>query len=450
MGFKLTSMSRVFVFPDKPDTVDTIPFFTGTEFFETGETFGTPPNDWVKVQLSDSAVQGWLKRSSGIEVPDPPRPSLDEEGFVRSALLAESSFNEDPGTSPNFVFADYVLALAFVESGMTNAGPAPPPSDGIGPLQVTTATWQEFKTKGKPFSDIFDLRDRPSAQAYCAAYRMREDGRAIRAALPQGGGQTTVTLLDVFHAYLTGSAAVAVAIKNATAADKATAPDVFNAGLSRALVITIFDKLQKLVLGSTQPANLGQLIELTKAALEAALQKAFDLIKVNAPDQLPPAPKEKDPGDQIQLPQGPGNAPASNLNYSALRIPQKFRPFGDLIVARFSDAGYGRNHQVAAVANAIAESNLNPQAVAGGGEQSFGLFQCNIHGGLGNGFTKDQLFDPDTNIAIILREAKRHKDFADATTLEAAVEAFVRDIERPANAPVQVAKRITTAHKLIS
>jgi hypothetical protein len=35
------------------------------------------------------------------------------------------------------------------------------------------------------------------------------------------------------------------------------------------------------------------------------------------------------------------------------------------------------------------------------------------------------LFDPDTNIAIILREAKRHQDFASATALEAAVDAFV-------------------------
>ncbi|MBP1299777.1 phage tail tip lysozyme [Bradyrhizobium elkanii] len=447
MGFQLTCMSRVFVFPDKPETVDTIAFFAGTVFVETGETFGTAPNDWLKVGLAGSAVQGWLKRSSGIEVADPARLPLDEEGFVRSALLAESAFNSDPGTSPNFVFADYVLALAFVESNMTNAGPALPPSDGIGPLQITTSTWQDFKTNGKPFSDIFDLRDRPSAQAYCAAYRMRADGRAIRAAL-QGGGQATVTLLDVFYCYLTGSAALAVAMKNATAADNAKAPEVFNEGLSRTLVASIFDKLQKLASGSAQPANFGQLTDLIKAALEAALQKSFDLIKANAPDQLPPAPKRKGSGDQVQLPQKPGDAPASNLNYAALRIPLKYRPFGDLIVARFGDAGYKTNHQVAAVANAIAESNLNPRAASGGGEQSFGLFQCNTQGGLGSGFTKDQLFDPETNIAIILREAKRHKDFADATTLAAAVEAFVRDIERPANAPAQVRKRIEIAQKL--
>jgi hypothetical protein len=223
MGFQLTSMSRVFVFPDKPETVDTIAFFTNTVFFETGEKFGTPPNDWIKVQLPSSAVEGWLKRSSGIEVADPSRPSLDEEGFVRSALIAEQAFNDDPATAPNFVFADYVLALALVESGMTNLGPVPP-SDAVGPLQITAAKWQDFLTNGKPFSDIFENRDRPSAQAYCASYRMRADGKAILSAQAPGGPPTPITLLDLFHAYLTDSPLVALAIRGATAAVSGKAP----------------------------------------------------------------------------------------------------------------------------------------------------------------------------------------------------------------------------------
>jgi hypothetical protein len=76
-------------------------------------------------------------------------------------------------------------------------------------------------------------------------------------------------------------------------------------------------------------------------------------------------------------------------------VPVKFRQFGDLIVARFAAAGYGKDHQVAAVANAIRESNLDPKAVSDPPERSFGLFQCNIHGGLGNGFSPDQLLDPE-------------------------------------------------------
>jgi len=456
MGFKLTSISRIFVFPDKPETVDTVPFLPDTVFLETGEKFGTPPNDFIKVQLNDTAVQGWLKRSSGIEVPDPARPELDVEGFVRSALLAEDAFNTDAATAPNFVFADYVLALAFVESNMANIALSipntgkNPPSDAIGPLQITVAQWQDFLANGQAISDIFENRDRPSAQAYCASFQMRKDGRAIRAALPAGPPQPDVFLLDLFYAHLTGSAAVAVAIKNSTAADDAKAPEGFNAALTQALVTEIFGKLQGLVPGSTQPPNFGELKTLMGTALNSALEKAFDLIKQHAPDQLPPAPKEADANHPTRPRDPPPDAPASGLNYAAVKIPLKNRPFGDLIVARFAAAGYGRNQQIAAVANAINESGLNPNSSTfpPGPEHSFGLFQCNQHGGLGTGFTSEQLLDPETNIKIILREAKRFHDFKDAGTLEAAVEAFVRDIERPANASQQVTRRINTARKL--
>lgn len=456
MGFQLTSMSRVFVFPDKPETVDTVAFLTGTVFIETGEKFGTPPDEFIKVQLPHTAVQGWLKRSSGIEVPDPARPDLDIEGFVRSTLLAESTFNSDPATAPNFVFADYVLALAFVESNMTNLAlnvvnqGKVPPSDAIGPLQVTVAQWQDFQTNGKPVSDLFENRDRPSAQAYCASFQMRADGRAIRAALPAGPPPPDVTLLDLFYLHLTGSPAVAVAIRHATAADDTTVPNVFNAAVTPSLVTEIFGKLQHLVLGSTQPANLGELKNLIKRALDAALEQAFALIKQHAPDQLPPT-QTKSTADNPANPRDPqAAAPASGLNYAAAGVAVKRRQFGDLIVARFAAAGYGKDQQVAAVANAIRESNLDPNAASTPPERSFGLFQCNQGGGLGNGFSKDQLCDPETNIAIILKEAKRHKDFADANSLRDAVDAFVRDIERPANPNAQIALRFSTAQKLVS
>jgi hypothetical protein len=448
MAFQLTSMSKVFVMPDKPDTVEGVAFLTNTVFFETGEKFGTSPNDWLKVQLPGTAVEGWLKISSGIEIPDPARPVLDEEGFVRSALIAEQAFNIDPATAPNFVFADYVLALAFVESGMTNLG-AVPPSDAVGPLQVTAAEWQDFLTNGKPYSDNFELRDRPSAQAYYASYRMRADGRAIRAAQPAGSPPLNITLLDLFHAYLTDNPPAALAIRNATAADAAKSPDQFNAALNQQLVIDIFGKLQKLVPGSTFPATFGQFTTLTQTALDAALQQAFALIQQNAPDQVPAAPQSK-ADDPVGSRPAQNPSPASGLNYKAAGVPAGREQFGDMIVARFAAAGFGRNQQVAAVANAIGESDLKPDAASAPPERSFGLFQCNQGGGLGTGFTQAQLCDPEANIAIVIKEAKLHDDFANATSLHGAVAAFVTGIERPADPTGQIAQRFGTAQKLVS
>jgi len=56
----------------------------------------------------------------------------------------EQAFNNDTKTPPNFVFADYVLALAVIESGMTNLGAKPTTSDAVGPLQITSAQWKDF------------------------------------------------------------------------------------------------------------------------------------------------------------------------------------------------------------------------------------------------------------------------------------------------------------------
>jgi hypothetical protein len=445
MAFKLTSMSNVFLMPDKPETFGGPAFLTSTVFLETGERFGTNPNDWLKVQIPDSRSEGWLRVSSGIIVPDPARPPLDEEGFVRSALIAEHAFNEDPKTPPNFVFADYVLALAVIESGMTNLGAKPTTSDAVGPLQITSTDWKDFVDNGKPYSDNFQNRDRPSAQIFCASYRMRKDGAEIRK-VPTPPAK--ITLLDLFHAYLTDSPAAAAAIKAVPATDASKAPDAVNPVLTQSLVTDVFGKVQQLVLGSTQPANFGAFIKLTEAALDAALEKAFKLIQLHAPDQIvatQPSDAGTDPG--VSKP-SQGAAPASGLNYTAAGVPAARHKFGDLIVARFSAAGFGHVQQVAAVANAIGESNLNPNAASPLPEKSFGLFQCNQGGGLGAGFTKDQLCDPETNVAIIIKEAKRHKAFNNATSLNAAVDAFVTFVERPAAPAQEIAKRFKIALKL--
>ncbi len=465
MGFQLTSMSRVFLFPGKPDTVGMM-FLTGTVFQETGEKTkaGDPPEDFTKVVLPGTAVEGWMKSSSGIVVPDPVRPPLDVPGFVRSALMGEMAFNDDPDTAPNFVFADYALALAFVESNMNNIELSTvntgknPPSDAIGPLQITSVQWQAFLQspplkdstgqETEKFSDLFGSRDRPSGQAWCALSQMRKQARDLRAALPAG---TDVTLLDVFYVYLTdGNAGVGAALRGSTAADDIKAPDAFNARLTPALVTEIFGKLQHLVLGSSQPANLGQLKSLIKDGLNAALDKAFTLIKQDAPDQLPPKPPKPTADSETDKPRDPqGPAPASGLNYAAAGVKNAaFQKNGDLIVARFAAAGFNVNQQKAAVANAIGESGLNERAASRPPEKSYGLFQCNTGGGLGNGFTKEQLFNPETNISIILKEAKKQKSFVKATTLEDAVAAFVRDIERPADASGQIALRLKVAKKL--
>lgn len=107
-------------------------------------------------------------------------------------------------------------------------------------------------------------------------------------------------------------------------------------------------------------------------------------------------------------------------------------PVARLIASRFADAGYGKFQQIAAVAVAIRESNLNPGAHSTA-DGSVGLFQLSLRGGLGTGFSVEQLSDPDTNIQITIKESMRYADFREATSIEVAVNVFIRKIDRPAN-----------------
>jgi hypothetical protein len=122
-----------------------------------------------------------------------------------------------------------------------------------------------------------------------------------------------------------------------------------------------------------------------------------------------------------------------------------------LIIRAFADAEYGKLQQAAGLANAIAESNLNPNAVNNSlPEHSVGLFQLNINGGVGAGHTEAQLKDPAKNVELIIKEAKRNApEFQAATTLHDAVAIFVRKVERPGNQPGEIIKRLAIAQKLV-
>jgi hypothetical protein len=120
------------------------------------------------------------------------------------------------------------------------------------------------------------------------------------------------------------------------------------------------------------------------------------------------------------------------------------------IVNAFKAAGYATVHQIAAVANAIAESDLNASALSvTPHEHSVGLFQLNMNGGLGTGHTEDQLKDPATNTNIIIAKANTINEFKAAANLHDAVAVFVRKIEQPANQAGEIIKRFSIAQKFV-
>ena len=185
---------------------------------------------------------------------------------------------------------------------------------------------------------------------------------------------------------------------------------------------------------ATLSADFTQALNKTVVLITAAADKVLD--KPVPPLTIP---------DPNTSPPGPGAGP---LNFSSIK-PQPRRAMADKIQQAFQGAGLGKFQQACAVANAIAESNLDPTAHAAIGEDSWGLFQLNRNGGLGQGHNPDDLKNPDTNIAIVLAEAKKYPEFVAADSIDRAVSAFVRDVERPSDVPGQIRTRTSIAQKFL-
>lgn len=145
-------------------------------------------------------------------------------------------------------------------------------------------------------------------------------------------------------------------------------------------------------------------------------------------------------------------ANAATISPSAgLSAPQ--REMVDLILREFRSAGFGAAVGMAAVANAYAESGLNPVVKSGfAGEDSVGLFQLNSRGG-GAGMSTAERQDPVLNTQRIISEARKASRFMSVAnnpgaTLADLVTAFCTYVERPANAAAESTKRIGIAQRL--
>jgi hypothetical protein len=139
-----------------------------------------------------------------------------------------------------------------------------------------------------------------------------------------------------------------------------------------------------------------------------------------------------------------------NVNFSSI-APGARLDNAHLIVRLFQEAGYATVHQIAALANAVAESNLNANAMfSTAQEHSVGLFQLNTKGGVGAGHSDPQLKDPTTNTKLIIAKANTVADFKAAANLHDAVAIFVKKIEQPANQAGEIVKRLSIAQKFVT
>lgn len=238
-------------------------------------------------------TKGWIATADASPIGDEPRPDLVVGDFVSQCISVEGAFNALPDTAPWYVSADFLIARAIIETNLVNAGPKIPGSDAVGPLQVSSKEWADFLASGSPLVGHFRPGDfdNPIAQVFGAAYSMHRDAKDISTLkTPAGATDTFVpSNLDVLHAHLTNSAKATVAVLDAASKDATkniTLKDCLTPVMSAGDLNSFFQARAQFSGSIDQPKTVDAFVQATQSALDAALKKAFDLIRQFVPEEL--------------------------------------------------------------------------------------------------------------------------------------------------------------------
>jgi uncharacterized protein (TIGR02594 family) len=264
----------------------------------------------LQVRRKDGAVvNGWLAFDRLEPTDEPPRNEINLWAFLKTCVTAEIWVNDRPETAPHFVLADYLIALASIESGTKN--PAPPkynPNAAVGPFQISERDWQRFIEADT--SKIFDADDRDDYldQCYGAAYLAFADTKAvselINAAALDGSNDDHVkdaaepyvpSLSDVFLAHIVGPDAAAdmriLAFSGQEMIKVETILLKHSVGPDRVIEKEVATLMRRrhdfLKVGANESQTIKGMFERIDRRLDSELKDAFDLMKEHIPEDIP-------------------------------------------------------------------------------------------------------------------------------------------------------------------
>lgn len=207
-------------------------------------------------------------------------------------------------------------------------------------------------------------------------------------------------------------------------------------------------RLEKLTKPKSPSASQQSTQTVPEAPNESAAETAR-LAAAAAAGKPTSVPSEKDPRARSYTSPTPASSQTGpNTN---VRLDDEQRKMASLIFNRFKEAGFTDEQANAAIVNAYAESRLRPEAKSPvtPKEESYGLFQMNTKGGLGQGHDPQKLMDPNYNITLAIEAAKKSKSFVASKNLDEAVRAFTIEVERPANMMTEAEKRVNIASSIL-
>jgi len=150
------------------------------------------PQAWLFVAKFFDNVQGgqgWVRRD-GIDIDEGADfgEEIDEAIFVREAIGVEYVFNRKPEAGLFFADADFMIAWAFIESGLKNLQNQGPDSARQGPFGLSVDIWSQFLESGFASPGTTPLKIlAPLYQIDCAAWLMHSYAKRLAALQAQAG-----------------------------------------------------------------------------------------------------------------------------------------------------------------------------------------------------------------------------------------------------------------------
>jgi hypothetical protein len=390
---------------------------------------------WLQIRLDNDPNQpvGWISADAVDPSHDSITGSLSKDSFADYCVLFEKAFLSS---------SLYLMAVAELRTQIT-VEPPPPNAQATtqrGAFALTSADWAYgLKIPGYPFNykepdiDNFVAQiDIFGAMAQSAQSKIT----SLRSETPSFVG---LYLTQIVGASIANTLLSAPTQKVSALIAAADANDLLKEGVDKAGVLTRYNSL----LGTDIAAAI-------TSSLAIDMQKAIDTVQPFI---------SKAGGMLTSSTTTPISSPGTSakINLLSPRILPSRRQNATLIVQRFQEAGFGPNQQVAALAAAIHESNLDEKAKTPDPfpNFSYGLFQCRIPG-VGSGHDPDVLRTADGNIATAISyirssaQKANFDKFVKATDLQTAIEEFVREFERPANPNAEIADCTKIAKSLTS
>ncbi|NEH82928.1 hypothetical protein GR226_04145 [Rhizobium leguminosarum] len=403
-----------------------------------GETTGNDAPAGSKIDILEEADGGWIK----IKIPGAPGAP---EGWVTA--LAIDKTRDTLGPIDKLVFATtcawdsllvetsahYLLAVAELRTDVTD-GESSTEGDW-GPFALNEREWSAFCSKSELEVD-FPPDRRKDWLAQCMVFAVMANSAQQRIAAKLSDQPTAV---ELYLTQILGASAAHAVISNPGQALSEILAAVPIAEFDVDAITPDRERDQKYL----KAADGSELLKLLTNDLERSLSDTRQFASQASAQLL-------ETGTSRVSPEG---IPNLDINFNSPLIKSSRKANAMLIASKFNSAGYGSLQQITAIANAIAESNLNEKAVGDHGH-SHGLFQLNQSGGVGRGFRDQELQDPARNIEIMLDHIAANEKAADrvfraATSLLAAVTVFVRNFERPADQPRAIADRVGIARRLV-